>query len=293
MHVSRAEQRKQRLIEAEMEQAAEEVEAPCHTLEQRQLLMQPFATVKAEFADLDGLRWTQTAQCKLQIRANGTAHTTTNSNSNTFIVLTNTGLASFSVDDTIRRPTTTTTTKSEELVSHRDAPSPPSSTSSSGSGSISTSISTSSLTLASTSTLPFPSSVTATPPFSPAPTLASPASGFHLRSGRALNADAAHDSDAGAALDDANANSDEEEEEEDTLSLSLLLPSPPSPSLSAPSLRECRSPAITLTPLSYAHMVASAAYDMLCILKKAWMSQRQRRSPYRLYTPCTPYIPMQ
>ncbi|PPQ93552.1 hypothetical protein CVT25_005519 [Psilocybe cyanescens] len=142
------------------------------------------------------------------------------------------------------------------------------------------------LTLTSTSTLPFPSSVTATPPFSPAPTPASPASGFHLRSGRALDADAAPDLDAGAALDDANANSDEEDEDEDALSHSLLLPSPPSPSLSAPSLRECRSPAIKLTPLSYAHMVASAAYDTPCILKKAWMSQRQRRSPSRLYTPC-------
>ncbi|PPQ84657.1 hypothetical protein CVT25_015389, partial [Psilocybe cyanescens] len=60
------EQRKQRLIETEMEQVAEEAEAPHMTDEQRQLLMQPFGTVKARFADLDGLRWTQTALCKLQ-----------------------------------------------------------------------------------------------------------------------------------------------------------------------------------------------------------------------------------
>ncbi|PPQ87880.1 hypothetical protein CVT25_000717 [Psilocybe cyanescens] len=128
-----------------MEQAPEEAEAPLMTEEQRQLLMQPFATVKAEFADLDGLRWTQTALSKLQPRSaaarlaspstpgtvprpllapclqprsaaarlaspssnangnvNGTAHTTINSNSNKFVVLTYADLASFSVDDTIR-----------------------------------------------------------------------------------------------------------------------------------------------------------------------------------------------
>ncbi|PPQ87737.1 hypothetical protein CVT25_015162 [Psilocybe cyanescens] len=91
MHASRAERRKQRLIEAEMEQAAEEAEAPHMTKEQRQLLMQPFATVKAEFVDLDGLPWTQTA-----------LRNSSNSNSNTFVVLTYADLASFSVDDTIR-----------------------------------------------------------------------------------------------------------------------------------------------------------------------------------------------
>ncbi|PPQ91847.1 hypothetical protein CVT25_000794 [Psilocybe cyanescens] len=294
MHASRAEQRKQRLIEAEMEQVAEEAGAPHMTEEQGQLLMQPFATVNAEFAVLDGLRWTQTVLPKLQEprpvpysspanadgNVNGTAHTTTNSNSNTFVVLTDADLASSSVDDPIRIsysssssrlpfalsmscpslsshplsaaltpparqgrtvkrqiPTTTTTTKSEELVSHRDAPSPPSSTSSLGLGSVSISISTSSLTLTSTSTLPFPSSVTVTPPFSlaptpaptPAPTLASPAATFHLRSSRALDADAAPDSDAGIAFDDANAKSDEEDKDKDALSLSLLLP--PSPPL--------------------------------------------------------------
>ncbi|PPQ89368.1 hypothetical protein CVT25_002010 [Psilocybe cyanescens] len=44
---------------------SEEAEVPHMTQEQRQLLMQPFSTVKAEFVDLDGLRWTQTALRKL------------------------------------------------------------------------------------------------------------------------------------------------------------------------------------------------------------------------------------
>ncbi|PPQ93157.1 hypothetical protein CVT25_002413 [Psilocybe cyanescens] len=101
MHASRAEQR---VIEAEMKQAAGEAEAPHMTEEQRQLLMQPIATVKAEFVDLDA-----TVFCCPSIfngNVNGTAHTTTNSNSNcnsnTFVVLTYADLASFSVDDTIR-----------------------------------------------------------------------------------------------------------------------------------------------------------------------------------------------
>jgi len=85
LHASRAEQRKQRLLELERELDAEEAEALqitevcCYrgrffvsfvylVQEQRQLLLQPFKAVKAEFADLDGLRWTQTALRKLQAR---------------------------------------------------------------------------------------------------------------------------------------------------------------------------------------------------------------------------------
>ncbi|PPR05345.1 hypothetical protein CVT26_011609 [Gymnopilus dilepis] len=65
IHASRAEQRKQRLLEIEMEVAAEEAEALKLTEEQRQTLLRPFAAVKAEFTDLDGLRWTQAALCML------------------------------------------------------------------------------------------------------------------------------------------------------------------------------------------------------------------------------------
>jgi len=32
------------------------------------MLLQPFVAVKAEFTDLDGLRWTQTALRKFQVR---------------------------------------------------------------------------------------------------------------------------------------------------------------------------------------------------------------------------------
>ena len=85
LQASRTEQRKQRLLEVERELAAEEAEAlkltevrcpklflvPCFHLlqlqEQRQLLLQPFKAVKAEFADLDGLCWTQTALRKFQV----------------------------------------------------------------------------------------------------------------------------------------------------------------------------------------------------------------------------------
>jgi len=84
LQASRAEQRKQRLLELERELDAEEAEALkitevcCYwaflvpfvylAQEQRQLLLQPFKAVKAEFADLDGLRWTQTALRTLQAR---------------------------------------------------------------------------------------------------------------------------------------------------------------------------------------------------------------------------------
>lgn len=72
LHATRAEQRRLRLAEAEREQAEEEAQALMmtevsqenniqHTLtlrqEQRQILLRPFLSVKAEFTDLDGLRW--------------------------------------------------------------------------------------------------------------------------------------------------------------------------------------------------------------------------------------------
>ncbi|KAF8876972.1 hypothetical protein CPB84DRAFT_1828908 [Gymnopilus junonius] len=52
-----------------MEIAAEEAEALKMTEEQRQALLKPFATVKAEFTDLDGLRWTQSALYMLSPRS--------------------------------------------------------------------------------------------------------------------------------------------------------------------------------------------------------------------------------
>ncbi|KIM35759.1 hypothetical protein M413DRAFT_449596 [Hebeloma cylindrosporum] len=107
LHASRAEQRKQRLLELERELDAEEAEALKITEEQRQLLLQPFKAVKAEFTDLDGLRWTQTALRKLQPpprRATQLAahpHSAV-SKANTFVVITNADLASLSSEDTIR-----------------------------------------------------------------------------------------------------------------------------------------------------------------------------------------------
>ncbi|KDR73389.1 hypothetical protein GALMADRAFT_731527 [Galerina marginata CBS 339.88] len=68
-HASRAEQRRQRLLEVELELAVEEAEALKMTEEQRQLLHRPFAAVKAEFTDLDGMRWTQTALRMRQVRS--------------------------------------------------------------------------------------------------------------------------------------------------------------------------------------------------------------------------------
>ncbi|PPQ91085.1 LOW QUALITY PROTEIN: hypothetical protein CVT25_011954 [Psilocybe cyanescens] len=292
MHASRAEQSKQRLIEAETEQAAEEAEAShfrslprYHAIkfyvEQRQLLMQPFATVKVEFADLDGLRSSHGLLLPVNDNVNSIAHTTTNSNSDTFIVFTNADLASFSADDTIRISSSSSSsrlpfppsmfTPSPFLPSPIRGPHPAGSTRLRGetpethdndndNDEDRRARFASRRAVSAFFHLEF--GVTATPPFSPAPTPAPPASGFHLRSGSALNVDAAPDSDAGAALNDANANSDEEEEEEDALSLSLLLPPPPP----APSLRECRSPAITLTPSPYAHMVASAASSPVVVL---------------------------
>ena len=86
VQISRAEQRKQRLRELESEQAAEEAEAlkmtevsgPSYShfailivvfecQEQRQTLLKSFSSVKVEFTDLDGLRWSQTALRKFPV----------------------------------------------------------------------------------------------------------------------------------------------------------------------------------------------------------------------------------
>jgi hypothetical protein len=106
VQISRAEQRKQRLRELETEQAAEEAEALKMTEEQRQTLLKSFTSVKVEFTDLDGLRWSQTALRRFPPfhintpNISSTSHAT--SKNNTFVVLTNADLANFSAEDTIR-----------------------------------------------------------------------------------------------------------------------------------------------------------------------------------------------
>ncbi|KAF8180885.1 hypothetical protein BJ912DRAFT_1044810 [Pholiota molesta] len=110
---SRAEQRRLRLLETERELAAEEADALTLTEDQRQTLLRPFAAVKAEFADLDGLRWTQTALRRRQPPApphhhhrahDPDASIYTPATANAFAVLTNADLAAFAPDDTIRAP---------------------------------------------------------------------------------------------------------------------------------------------------------------------------------------------
>ncbi|KAF7783381.1 hypothetical protein Agabi119p4_1405 [Agaricus bisporus var. burnettii] len=64
--MSRQQHRRNRLLEQEMEQRLEDAEGLVMTEEQRQLLLSPFMSVKCEFHDLDGLRWTQTALHKRQ-----------------------------------------------------------------------------------------------------------------------------------------------------------------------------------------------------------------------------------
>ncbi|KAJ3541771.1 hypothetical protein NMY22_g3765 [Coprinellus aureogranulatus] len=58
---SRAEQRRLKLLEAEREQLAEEMEALKITEEQLNILKHPFRNVKFEFWDLDGLYWTKSS----------------------------------------------------------------------------------------------------------------------------------------------------------------------------------------------------------------------------------------
>lgn len=112
VQISRAEQRKQRLLELESEQAAEEAEALKMTEEQRQTLLKPFTSVKVEFTDLDGLRWSQTALRRFPPFHRNTPHLSPTSHvtskNNTFVVLTNADLANFSAEDTIRVSASTT-----------------------------------------------------------------------------------------------------------------------------------------------------------------------------------------
>lgn len=86
--MSRAAQRKQRLLEIEKEQHLEDAEAlkmtevcallyahSCRVLsympvtrqEQRQILFRSFTSVKVEFSDLDGLKWTHSALRKRMV----------------------------------------------------------------------------------------------------------------------------------------------------------------------------------------------------------------------------------
>ncbi|KIK69117.1 hypothetical protein GYMLUDRAFT_35178 [Collybiopsis luxurians FD-317 M1] len=58
---SRAAQRKAKLMQIEKEQKLEEAEALKLTEEQRHTLLQSFSSVKFEFSDLDGLKWTGSA----------------------------------------------------------------------------------------------------------------------------------------------------------------------------------------------------------------------------------------
>ncbi|KAL9708722.1 hypothetical protein Ac2012v2_008104 [Leucoagaricus gongylophorus] len=59
--MSRQQLRRTRLLELEREQRLEDAEGLFMTEEQRQSLLDSFTSVKFEFHDLDGLRWTQTA----------------------------------------------------------------------------------------------------------------------------------------------------------------------------------------------------------------------------------------
>lgn len=104
---TRAEQRKHRLLELENEQRLEEFEALKMTDEQRRTLLRPFASVKFEFSDLDGLRWTSSALHRRQVHQpqrpdapQKRLHRATTSTA--FVVLTNADLAAFSGEDTIR-----------------------------------------------------------------------------------------------------------------------------------------------------------------------------------------------
>ncbi|KAK0209246.1 hypothetical protein DFS33DRAFT_519879 [Desarmillaria ectypa] len=80
--LSRAAQRKQRLLEIENEQRMEDVEALRMTDEQWQVLLRSFATVTSEFFPLDGLQWTPVSlnkriQVMKRVATKETATTTT------------------------------------------------------------------------------------------------------------------------------------------------------------------------------------------------------------------------
>ncbi|KAF8884636.1 hypothetical protein BD779DRAFT_1536195 [Infundibulicybe gibba] len=116
--ISRAAQRKQRLLDIENEQRIEEAEALKMTEEQRQILYLSFKSVKVEFSDLDGLKWTGSAlrRRKFQpphasssrgivspgVNSSVAQSPNTLSKPQAFAVLTNAELALFHPEDTIR-----------------------------------------------------------------------------------------------------------------------------------------------------------------------------------------------
>ncbi|PPQ78712.1 hypothetical protein CVT24_002337 [Panaeolus cyanescens] len=79
--MSRSEQRRLRLREIENELAAEEAEAIKLTEEQRQTLFRSFTSVKVEFSDLDGMRWTKAALSLFQMQTRKRPHPTSHSHS--------------------------------------------------------------------------------------------------------------------------------------------------------------------------------------------------------------------
>ncbi|TFK70774.1 hypothetical protein BDN72DRAFT_522668 [Pluteus cervinus] len=103
--------RKRRLEDIEHEQSREEAWALKVTRDQLQALHQSFASVKVEFSDLDGQRWTestlrtrsqQTHMNALRARAFTEGSLPPPSKNGGFAVLSNADLASFSPDETIR-----------------------------------------------------------------------------------------------------------------------------------------------------------------------------------------------
>ncbi|KAG6887055.1 hypothetical protein C0995_001997 [Termitomyces sp. Mi166 len=117
VHATRAAQRKLKQLEIEKEQRIEEAEALKMTEEQRQILHNSFRSVKVEFSDLDGLSWSKVPQKRVI------------SPDQTFVILTNTDLASFGPLDTIRASASSRprprTSNSSPNISSRPFFSPP------------------------------------------------------------------------------------------------------------------------------------------------------------------------
>ncbi|TFK68029.1 hypothetical protein BDN72DRAFT_65468 [Pluteus cervinus] len=110
MAPSRAAQRKRRLEDIEREQRREEIAALKMTEEQREALQRSFESVKVEFSDLDGQKWSQSIlrtrsqQTYLNaLKARFSAEGVSPSSSHTgFAILSKTELESFSPEETIR-----------------------------------------------------------------------------------------------------------------------------------------------------------------------------------------------
>ncbi|KAK0185210.1 hypothetical protein F5146DRAFT_1071911 [Armillaria mellea] len=129
--LSRAAQRKQRLLEIENEQRMEDVEALRMTEEQRQVLLRSFATVTSEFFPLDGLQWTPVSlhkriQVMKRVATKETATTTTSSDDRPVVSSSPPALASITnatlgtAEDTIR---VSSTSLSAFLTSYYASPS--------------------------------------------------------------------------------------------------------------------------------------------------------------------------